>query len=324
MNRPPSILVDTGFEVDQNGALDEIVIPKVVATCNVPRKVTFEGQTLNWIPSNASTLQELSAPNVVTLNSSICSGFTELTDVSFNNLETINASPFYNCSKLTTVNMPKLTSITDVSTGNHLGGVFNRCLALTSINLPSLQSITTPYNTAGTFAGCTGLTQIILPSLTNISLSSSSTGTFYNCTSLVDLQLPSLTTILSSASSQLFTNCSSLQTLNLPELSSIANATSTASQGAIVKNNTSLQTLLLPKIKTIAAFANGFGAFSACTGLTSIQLGSAGNPVVSIASNAFYQCTQSGLTITVYTQGGAALSGSPWGATNATIEYEEA
>ena len=77
----------------------------------------------------------------------------------------------------------------------------------------------------------------------------------------------------------------------------------------------------LPKLQTVTGNAP---VFNAITTLVDVALGSDGHPVTSLTSNTFSGCTQSGLTITVYTNGGAALSGEPWGATNADIEYEEA
>lgn len=90
-------------------------------------------------------------------------------------------------------------------------------------------------------------------------------------------------------------------------------------------------------IMGVSMFASGMTAFSAqnattinassfsgCTALQTVNLGSAGHPVSTIGSNAFTGCTQGGLTITIYTTDGASLARQPWGATNATIVYEEA
>ena len=190
MNRPPSILVDTGFEVDQNGALTEIVTPTVVATLDPPKKVTFNGKLLNYIPSTAGVLEECSAPYATSIPDNAFKSYT----------------------KLASVNLPSLLSL--VNTG------------------------TTP---SGAFYGCTALTTVVLPSLTTCNDSHTSRATFGNCTSL-----------------------------------------------------------------------------------ESVQLGSEGHAVTSLGAYMFKNCTQSNLTITIYTSGGASLAGEPWGATNAVIEYEEA
>lgn len=54
-----------------------------------------------------------------------------------------------------------------------------------------------------------------------------------------------------------------------------------------------------PKLKSVGDYG-----LMGCTGLTSVTFGSTGNAVTSISSKAFYQCTQTGVTITVYTTGG--------------------
>ena len=244
MNRPPEIIVNSGFVTDQNGVLTEMVIPSSVITQNIPSIITTYATTINWIPSNAATLVEFDALNLQSINSKLFGGYT----------------------KLSSVNMPALTSMSC----NGSNAPFEGCTSLTSVNMPSLTSINLQSTNHGIFRGCTALSEITLPSLESITTNtiSASGGTFYGCSNLV--------------------------------------------------------TVNMPKIKTIIDQGNSYNAtFLGCTSLKSVTLGSTGNPVTSL-SGAFYRCTQSGLTITIYTQGGAALSGEPWGATNATIEYEEA
>lgn len=66
--------------------------------------------------------------------------------------------------------------------------------------------------------------------------------------------------------------------------------------------------------------------FKGCTALEEAQLGSIGVPVTAMTSLTFAQCTQSNLVITIYVADDATLplSGSPYGATNATIIYRSA
>lgn len=253
MNKTPSILVDTGFEVDQNGMLTEIVFPEVVTTSQMPTKVTFLGQNFNWNPSNTSTLIEFSAPNMVEVTTSLLKGFTALTTVSFD-------------------------SLTSVSISGANNGMLSGCTALTSVNMPKLQT----YTVAGGGA--------------NISL-------FGYCTSLVSVTLPELLSIseeVNGAYGGMFFKCTALTTVNLPKLQ-----------------------VLSPTATAASNYTYG-DTFSGCTSLTSVTLGSEGHPVSSIQRYPFYGLTQSNLTITIYTTDGAALSGQPWGATNATIVYEEA
>jgi len=75
-----------------------------------------------------------------------------------------------------------------------------------------------------------------------------------------------------------------------------------------------------------AAFSSvstvGEYAFYSCVneGFTSLTLGSVGHAVTSIGTGAFYSDTQI-TAMTIYTTGGVALSGDPWGATSAVITY---
>ena len=220
MNKTPSILVDTGFEVDANGVLTEIVTPNVVATLNAPTKVTFLGETINYVPSTAAALQEFEAPNV-----------------------------------------------TDITASN--GVLFADYTALTTVSFAKLASVSISSNERSVLKGCTALVTLSLPLLSTISVGNTSwSGFLWGCQSLVNLTLPCLTSTTGTSSNS--------------------------------------------------------GAFRACTGLQNVQLGSEGHAVTALSSYTFSSCTQSGLTITIYTSGGAAISGSPWGATNATIVYEEA
>lgn len=249
MNKTPSILVDTGFEVDQNGALTEIIMPNVVTTLDTPKKIVFNGTTLNYIPSTTAALQEFEASNMTAIsNANLFKGYTAINKITFLKLTSIIAPVSsqgnglcYNCTALLTVDMPELISIAD--SASYQGGQFYSCTSLKTVNMPKLQTIAAVSN--------------------NIS------GQFCNCTDLT--------------------------TINFPSLQRIETATN----------------------------SNG-GTFRGCTNLQDVTFGSEGHPVSAIGNTTFLNCTQSGLTITIYTSGGAALSGSPWGATNATIVYEEA
>lgn len=74
-------------------------------------------------------------------------------------------------------------------------------------------------------------------------------------------------------------------------------------------------------IEQVKRFSNY--VFIRCSALKNVQLGRIGNGVVSL-SNTFYGLTQRDLTITIYVDDGTTipLSGSPWGASNATIVYK--
>ena len=102
---------------------------------------------------------------------------------------------------------------------------------------------------------------------------------------------------------------------------SIPNATGVLHQYAF-SDCTSLKTVYLPKITGLNADAIAArGVFRNCTALESVQIGSVGYSVT-ILNNNFYGCTQTGLTITIYTTSAyadTALTNIRNGATNATI-----
>lgn len=204
MNRPPSILVDTGFEVDQNGALTEIVIPSVVTALNAPRKITFEGQTLSYIPSTAAALQEFEAPNATAITTSF-SNYTALTTLKLASLETHAGSLVIGCNNLTTLYLPKLKSLTSVSIQ---GKVFDSCSALANLDFPSLESLSVTANAGYIFSNLAAVSSIDFPMLKNISDTGSS-NMFYNMGSLTSVEFPVIETI----NGRIFPGVTSLQTV---------------------------------------------------------------------------------------------------------------
>lgn len=246
------IIISNGWEPDQNNALAEVVIPSTIETLNAPRKITFLGDTLNYVPSTTAALQEIEAPN--------CTSMVSLT--SYTNLSKINWG---------------VTTLTATVTNGVYFPSFNK---LTEVNFPELLSISC-INTNG----------------------AKNVGILYSCSVLQTLTLPKLTTMISQG----------------------VNGNVASPIGSAFYNCTSLVNVSLPSLNTSTDTVNG-GAFYKCTGLQTVQLGSVGHPVSSLGSYLFNGCTQSGLTITVYTNGGEALSGEPWGATNADtdIVYEVA
>ena len=76
-----------------------------------------------------------------------------------------------------------------------------------------------------------------------------------------------------------------------------------------------LEDLSLPSIKTI-----GQDSMQSCTALKNVYIGP---NITSINTKAFENCTQNTLTITIDTKENA-ITGAPWGATNATIIWAKA
>lgn len=130
---------------------------------------------------------------------------------------------------------------------------------------------------------------------------------FAYCYALESISLPSVNTIrggaflgsglisaifpeLSSAESSAFMSCGKLQTISLPKLTNL--------QGQLLRG---------------------------CSAMQTSQIGSVGYTVTASQSNAFQGCTQTGLTITIYTTGtyvDTLVSSIRNGATNATIIFK--
>ena len=169
-------------------------------------------------------------------------------------------------------------------------------------NMEYLKSIEIHGNTSyiGEYAfyKCTNLAFASLPeSLTSIGIRA-----FQDCTNLV---LASLPESLTSIGDNTFYNCTNLALTSLPEgLISIGNNT--------FYGCTSLALTSLPESLT----SIGIRAFQGCTSLTSITF--KGTPTT-IESSAFSGCTNLTEIKVPWSEG--AVSGAPWGATNATIIY---
>ena len=82
-------------------------------------------------------------------------------------------------------------------------------------------------------------------------------------------------------------------------------------------NASALKTIALPKVVSI-----NNSSFATCTALETVTIGSIGYGVSYVNVGSFSNCTQSGLTITIYTTGSfadTAVANTRNGATNATI-----
>ena len=218
-----------------------------------------------------------------------------------NGAETIDKYAFYECSKLTGINLPD--SLTSIGFG-----AFNSCDVLTNITLPesltsigshafrycsALRNITLPgsLTSIGSYAfdSCYALTDITLPD----SLTSIGSSAFYQCYALTDIVLPdsvtsvgvdafahcrSLITVsigsgLKDLSVDAFYNCSKLSTISVSK-----DNTAYASVDGIVYNKEKTQLLIVPAgisgeitiPKTVEEFT--YKAVYSCKNLTAIHV----------------------------------------------------
>ena len=230
-------------------------------------------------------------------------------EVNLPNATKIKGHAFYKDTLLNTLIAPKVTEVGDTA--------FRDCTNLSSLEIGVLTNVA-----QSAFHACKQITSISLSDditrlgaycfydceklqLTKFPSSwSGSTGmyTFYGCKSITATELPSGLTNIYDYS---FSNCSELALTSLP--SGVTNIGSSAFVGC-----TSLALTELPsEIKSI-----GSQAFAKCTGITNLTF--KGKPT-SIYTSAFSGCTNLTKINVPWAEG--AVANAPWGATNATINY---
>ena len=148
---------------------------------------------------------------------------------------------------------------------------------------------------------------------------------FYNC---VNLALTSLPEGITSIGDSAFCNCTNLALTSLPEgITSIRDsafyncenlALTSLPEGVTIIGKAAFQDCVNLALTSLpeGITSIGYYAFSRCTGLTSLTF--LGTPT-SIASSAFQNCTN--LTTINVPWADGAVTDAPWGATNATINY---
>lgn len=125
---------------------------------------------------------------------------------------------------------------------------------------------------------------------------------FYGCQHLTSATFKKLITVGRSS----FSSCSSLKSISLPEVKEIK---------ATAFNDCGLTSISMPKIEILSSDNDSWGIFDYCP-ITTINIPST---IKSIGKNAF-ESTSKLTTITI-NRSKDAISGSPWGATNATVSW---
>ena len=238
---------------------------------SIPNSVTYIGNRAFY---GCSGLTSISIPNSVTsIGDRAFYGCSGLTSISIpNSVTSFGDYTFYGCSSLTSITVPNsVTSIGDYT--------FSGCSGLTSISIPN--SVTSIGNF--TFDGCSGLTSITIPN----SVTSIGGRAFIGCSSLTSITVPNSVT---SIGDYTFSDCSGLISITVDVNNTVYDSRDNCNAIIRTSDNTLIvgcQNTTIPNSVT----SIGYGAFSRCSGLTSITIP---NSVTSIVDYTFYGC--SGLT----------------------------
>ena len=235
-----SITIETAFSNCHN--LAEVVNSQYITKCSMG---AFEYTSLTSIDlSNCKYVGGFdSSKKLKTVILKACNTIEQRAFVNCTNLisvgETasvisIGYSAFENCSNLTKVDLPKITTI-ESSAFEGTG--------LKDITLPATEEIK-----SSAFRNCSNLTKVDLPKVTTIG------GSAFEGTGLKDITLPATEEIGYSA----FENCSNLTKVDLPKVTTIE---SSAFKG------TGLEEITLPTTKEIENYA-----FQNCSNLTKVDL----------------------------------------------------
>jgi len=229
-----------------------------------------------------------------------CSGLTSITISE--NVTKIGSEAFYGCSGLTSITIPEgvtsigerafsgcsgLTSITISENVTKIGSeAFYGCRGLTSITIP--EGVTSIGESA--FSGCSGLTSITIPE----GVMSIGVYAFSGCSVLSSITIPESVV---SIGRRVFSGCNGLVSLIVESGNSVYDSRNDCN--AIIETATNrlvlgcINTLIPKSVTTI-----GNGAFSNCSGLTSITIPES---VTSIEAYAFSDC--SGLSTIIVESG---------------------
>ena len=210
--------------------------PRLNAEFSLSRIVIAEErkELLDALLSRGITRLESDA---LTVGEYACYECTELTEVNMPLVTSIGKAAFSNCTKMTSLSMPMLEEA-----GSN---VFQGCSQLTKASLPLL---TVAENYA--FRDCVNLVSVDLHSLANVSA-----GAFWGCSQLTRVDLPAASQISAGA----FRDCSLLDTVILRKEDAICTLSNTnAFNGTPIASGTGfvyVPTALVDSYKTAAVWS---------------------------------------------------------------------
>ena len=259
-------------------SLKEIVIPDSVTEI----RGKLEGYYQYYVGafSGCTSLAEIVIPDSVTsIGWCAFSGCTSLSKVKLSNsLMIIEEGTFSDCTSLKEIVIPD--SVTEIGES-----AFSGCTSLAEITIPDNLTIIE----AETFSGCESLTEIVIPD----SVSEIGESAFSNCASLAEIVIPDRVTSIGKSA---FSDCTSLAEIVIPDSvteigeSAFSGCTSLAKvklsnnltiiEAGTFRDCTSLTEIVIPdSVTEIRGRWEGYyqyyvGAFSGCTSMKSITIGS--------------------------------------------------
>ena len=259
-------------------------------TVNLPKATSIDAYAFYY----TLELEDIHAPLVDTLGSSAFYQCSSLTNISFPNVTMIPASCFGSCTQITSFSSDKVTNVGQEA--------FAYCSKLETIDLPNATTIGSEA-----FTYDLGLVNVTFPKVTSLG-----TNAFSRCSYLKTFEAP----IATSIAAYCFDNCTRLETVNITMAKTLGSY--------CLRGCTALaQPLVFPQIQTINSqiLANS-------TLVTEITFGGVGYPIANTGTFMTNVFTGSSITkIIIYVNDPAnppELAGSPWGATDATVVYEQA
>ena len=284
------------FEGLIDGTIETLIIPEGVET--IATRGNVAGRDIGPF-ANLTNIKNVILPkSLKTIGNGAFYGCSNLTNIVIpNGVTSIGDYAFYGCTRLVSIEIP--SSVTNI--GNY---AFYECESLARIKIPS--GVTSIGNNA--FNGCSSLASIELPS----GLTSIGSNAFQACKSLTSVEIPAGVTSIGSSA---FFNCTNLASLVMKASPTTMGTDNTTANNkpfygcAALKNITFTEGVTA--IKRYAFYGSITNAEAVVTILASAP---------TIGENAFNGMVAGSEIRCAFAEG--AVSGAPWGATNATITYD--
>ena len=215
--------------------------------------------------------------------------YTDIEEVDLPNLQLLSFYEFSNCPKLRSINIPNVKEVNGSQ-------VFFECISLERLDLPNLTTFT-DLTMANFARSCHNLKEVNMPKVTTLPGSA-----FMDCYSLVQIDLPEVTEL----GQDVFWNCKSLAKVSLPKVTELPQRTfsgciafnAESGLSAVTKigssafaNCTGMTSAVLKNVTSIGA-----SAFKGCTSLGALTLGA----VSEVDNTAFDGMDTESCTLTFY------------------------